>query len=100
MAYADWLSNCDVPKLFVKAEPGAILVGAQRDFCRRWPNQHEATVAGDHFLQEDSPHEIGAAIAAWMTRQALRAPASRKRRRPDRRRMLSQICNIRRRTSR
>ena len=66
--YADWLSRCDVPKLFVNAEPGAILVGTQREFCRGWPNQHEVTVKGNHFLQEDSPDEIAAAISAWLAR--------------------------------
>lgn len=64
-AYADWLSTCDVPKLFVDADPGAILVGEQREFCRSWPNQTEVTVRGNHFLQEDSPDEIGRAIATW-----------------------------------
>ena len=63
--YADWLSASDVPKLFVNANPGTILIGAQREFCRGWPNQTEITVAGTHFIQEDSPHEIGAAIANW-----------------------------------
>ena len=65
-AYADWLSTADVPKLFVNAEPGAILTGAQREFCRRWPNQREVTVPGVHFVQEDSPDAIGQAIAAWL----------------------------------
>ena len=65
LAYADWLSTSDVPKLFVNAEPGAILKGPQLDFCRSWPNQTEVTVSGNHFLQEDSPHEIGEAIADW-----------------------------------
>jgi haloalkane dehalogenase len=64
-AYAEWMSQNDIPKLFINAEPGAILRGAQRDFCRTWNNQTEVTVAGSHFIQEDSPHEIGAAIAAW-----------------------------------
>ncbi len=64
--YADWLSSSDVPKLFINAEPGAILIGAQRDFCRAWPNQTEVTVAGNHFIQEDSPHEIGEAIVNWL----------------------------------
>ena len=64
-SYADWLSQCDVPKLFINAEPGAILIGPQRDFCRSWPNQQEVSVPGNHFLQEDSPHEIGQAIAQW-----------------------------------
>ena len=63
--YAAWLSHSEVPKLFINAEPGAILIGAQREFCRRWPNQREVTVKGSHFIQEDSPHEIGKALAGW-----------------------------------
>jgi haloalkane dehalogenase len=63
--YARWLAQSPVPKLFVNAEPGAILVGAQREFCRRWPNQREITVRGSHFIQEDSGPEIGRAIAGW-----------------------------------
>jgi haloalkane dehalogenase len=63
--YSIWLSGTQVPKLFINADPGAILIGDQREFCRSWPNQTEVTVAGNHFLQEDSPHEIGEAIAAW-----------------------------------
>ena len=64
--YADWLRQCAVPKLFINAEPGSILVGAQREFCRTWPNQKEVTVEGLHFLQEDSPDEIGHALADWI----------------------------------
>jgi haloalkane dehalogenase len=64
-AYADWLAGSDVPKLFVNAEPGAILVGEQRELCRGWPNQREVTVKGRHFVQEDAPDEIGQAIAGW-----------------------------------
>jgi haloalkane dehalogenase len=64
--YAGWLSTSPVPKLFVNAEPGSILVGAQREFCRRWPNQRELTVRGAHFLQEDSPADIGRAVAAFL----------------------------------
>jgi haloalkane dehalogenase len=64
-SYADWLARADVPKLFIDAEPGAILIGPQREFCRSWPNQSEVKVRGNHFLQEDSPDEIGRAIAAW-----------------------------------
>ena len=60
------MAESEVPKLFVNAEPGAILAGATRDFCRRWPNQQEVTVAGSHFIQEDSGVEIGEAIAAWL----------------------------------
>ena len=63
--YADWLSAAQLPKLFINAEPGAILTGPQREFCRSWPNQTEVTVSGNHFIQEDSPHEIGKAIAHW-----------------------------------
>ena len=63
--YSEWLQESDCPKLLVNAEPGAILVGDQREFCRSWKNISEVTVPGIHFLQEDSPHEIGAAIAAW-----------------------------------
>lgn len=63
--YAAWMAWNDLPKLFVNAEPGAILTGAPRDFCRTWRNQTEVTVPGAHFIQEDSPHEIGIAIADW-----------------------------------
>ena len=64
--YAVWLSGSPLPKLFVNADPGAILVGGQREFCRAWPNQQEVTVRGNHFLQEDSPVEIGQAIARFL----------------------------------
>ena len=65
-AYSEWLAQSDVPKLFVNAEPGAILAGSQREFCRTWRNQTEITARGSHFIQEDSPDEIGAAIADWL----------------------------------
>ena len=65
-AYSEWLPESPFPKLFVNADPGAILVGPQRDFCRGFQNQKEVTVAGTHFIQEDSPDEIGRAIAAWL----------------------------------
>ena len=71
--YATWLAASDVPKLFVDADPGTILIGAQREFCRAWPNQTEVTVAGTHFIQEDSPHEIGEALARFLER--IDAPA-------------------------
>ena len=64
-AYAQWLQQSAVPKLFVNADPGSILVGRQRDFARTFPNQTEITVPGIHFIQEDSPDEIGAALAQW-----------------------------------
>ncbi|MFQ5549167.1 MAG: haloalkane dehalogenase [Woeseia sp.] len=63
--YSAWIGESDLPKLFVNADPGAILTGAQREFCRGWQNQQEVTVRGSHFLQEDSPEDIGAAIADW-----------------------------------
>ena len=64
-SYGAWLASSDLPKLFVNAEPGAILTGEQREFCRSWPNQQEVTVKGIHFIQEDSPDEIGQAVARW-----------------------------------
>ncbi|MGI9309229.1 MAG: haloalkane dehalogenase [Gammaproteobacteria bacterium] len=63
--YADWMQSNDLPKLFINAEPGAILVGANREFCRGWKNQTEVTVPGIHFIQEDSPDKIGAALRDW-----------------------------------
>ncbi len=65
-SYADWLAQSTIPKLFINADPGSILVGAQRDFCRTWPNQTEVTVKGLHFIQEDSGADIGRAVAHWL----------------------------------
>jgi haloalkane dehalogenase len=65
--YGEWLSKSVVPKLFLSAEPGAILVGRALEFCRRWPNQREVKVRGIHFIQEDSPDEIGAALQAFVS---------------------------------
>jgi haloalkane dehalogenase len=64
-AYGAWMAENDLPKLFINADPGSILTGPQREFCRTWRNQTEVTVSGLHFIQEDSPEEIGLAIAAW-----------------------------------
>ena len=66
-AYADWMNTSEIPKLFIHADPGSILVGKQREFCRGWPNQVERRVVGLHFVQEDSPDDIGEAIAGWLT---------------------------------
>lgn len=66
--YAAWLTKSSVPKLFINAEPGALLKGRARDFCRTWPNQTEVTVKGAHFIQEDSPDEIGTAVADFVRR--------------------------------
>jgi len=71
-AYAEWMAGNDIPKLFINAEPGAILVGPQREFCRQWPNQTEVTVNGIHFIQEDAGREIGDAIARWAEQHAIR----------------------------
>lgn len=65
--YGDWLASDEtIAKLFVNADPGIILIGRQREFCRQWPNQKEVTVKGLHFVQEDSPHEIGQAVAEFV----------------------------------
>jgi haloalkane dehalogenase len=69
--YAAWMSENGIPKLFVNADPGAILIGAVREFCRTWKNQTEVTVKGSHFIQEDSGAAIGKAIATWMTAHSL-----------------------------
>jgi haloalkane dehalogenase len=66
--YSRWLSETEIPKLFVNADPGVILTGAQREFCRTWKNQEEVTVQGAHFVQEDSPHELGEAISGFIGR--------------------------------
>jgi haloalkane dehalogenase len=65
-SYGEWLAESDLPKLFINADPGAQIVGRIRDFCRGWPNQREVTVPGSHFIQEDSPHQIGAAIREFI----------------------------------
>ena len=64
--YGQFMAGSQIPKLFINAEPGSILVGAQREFCRQWPNQREITVKGSHFIQEDSPVEIGQAVNEWI----------------------------------
>jgi haloalkane dehalogenase len=66
--YAEWLSESDIPKLFINGEPGAILVGKPREFCRTWPNQKEVIVKGSHFLQEDSPEAIGQEVREFVKR--------------------------------
>jgi haloalkane dehalogenase len=73
-AYARWLAKSPVPKLFVNTEPGALLTGRAREFCRAWPNQREVTVAGSHYVQEDSPQMIGQALRSFV--QELDAAAS------------------------
>jgi len=70
-AYSQWMTQNDIPKLFVNAEPGAILIGALREFCRGWRNQTEVSVPGSHFIQEDSGAAIGRAIAQWMSAKGI-----------------------------
>ena len=65
-SYADWLAQSTIPKLFINADPGSILVCAHLDFCRTWPNQTEVTVKGLHFVQEASGADIGRAVALWL----------------------------------
>ena len=65
-SYSQWMAENNIPKLFINAEPGAILIGKQREFCRTWKNQKEVTVKGSHFIQEDSPNEIANAIFDWL----------------------------------
>lgn len=69
--YAAWLPTTEFPKLFINAEPGALIQGRLRDMIRGWSNLEEVTVPGIHFIQEDSPDEIGEAIAEWMGRHGL-----------------------------
>jgi haloalkane dehalogenase len=64
--YSAWLARSQMPKLFISSEPGALLKGRSRDLCRSWPNQREVTVKGLHFIHEDSPAEIGAALLAFL----------------------------------
>ena len=65
--YGEWLAQCDVPKLFINAEPGCLIAGPVRDLVRSWPEITELTVPGIHFIQEDSPDLIGEAISGWFS---------------------------------
>lgn len=67
-SYAQWLSTSPIPKLFIDADPAGFLIGAQREFCRSWPNQTTVTVKGAHFLQEDSPEDVGTATAGFVAK--------------------------------
>jgi haloalkane dehalogenase len=67
-SYADWLSSSQIPKLFIDADPAGFLIGAQREFCRAWPNQETVMVRGAHFLQEEAPDDIGKAIARFVSK--------------------------------
>lgn len=66
--YSKWLSTCDIPKLFIDAEPAGFLIGAQREFCRAWPNQQTVMVKGAHFVQEEVPDQVGDAIARFIAK--------------------------------
>ena len=67
-SYAKWLSTSPLPKLFIDAEPAGFLIGAQREFCRAWPNQQSALVKGSHFLPEEAPDEVGEASARFVSK--------------------------------
>ena len=67
-SYSRWLSTSSIPKLFIDADPAGFLIGAQREFCRKWPNQHTVTVKGAHFLQEDAPEAVGEATARFVAK--------------------------------
>jgi haloalkane dehalogenase len=79
-SYAHWLTTSPIPKLFIDADPAGFLIGAQREFCRAWPNQQTVMVQGAHFLQEDSPNEVGRATARFVAKvlagQISRTPSS------------------------
>jgi haloalkane dehalogenase len=74
-SYARWLSTSQIPKLFIDADPGGSLIGAQREYCRSWPNQETVTISGSHFLPEEAPVEVGEAMARFIAR-VLAAPAA------------------------
>jgi len=65
-AYGTWAANSSIPKLFISATPGALITDRTLDFCRQWKNQVEVTVKGIHYIQEDSPAEIGEAIREFI----------------------------------
>jgi haloalkane dehalogenase len=65
-SYSQWLACSPIPKLFIDAEPAGFLIGAQREFCRKWPNQQTVTVPGSHFLQEDAPDAVGEATGRFV----------------------------------
>lgn len=62
------MSKNRIPKLFIDAEPAGFLIGAQREFCRAWPNQETVVVKGSHFLQEEAPQEVGEATARFVSK--------------------------------
>jgi haloalkane dehalogenase len=70
-AYSSWLAESDVPKLFINAQPGAVVNGRIRELIRTWPNLTETTISGIHFVQEDSPDEIGTAVAKFVCNSRL-----------------------------
>ena len=65
-AYGAFMQSSDIPKLFINADPGMIMNGPPAEFARSWNNHSEVTVKGLHFIQEDSPDEIAAAIRSWL----------------------------------
>jgi haloalkane dehalogenase len=68
LTHTRWLSRSGIPKLFIDADTAGFLIGAQRAFCRSWPNQESITVKGAHFLQEESPDQVGEATARFVAK--------------------------------
>jgi haloalkane dehalogenase len=81
-SYAKWLCTSPIPKLFINGDPAGFLIGAQREFCRAWPNQEEVTVKGAHFLPDDSLAEVGDAIARFVAKVLARQLSSELKREP------------------
>src|SRR5206468_1224570 len=65
-SYGRYLRTSDVPKLFIDAQPGSILIGRLRKLVRKWPGLTEVTVPAGHFVPEDAPHDVGNALAKWI----------------------------------
>ena len=70
-AYSSWLAESDVPKLFINAQPGAVVNSRIRQLIRTWPNLTETNISGIHFVQEDSHDEIGTAVAKFVCNSRL-----------------------------
>ncbi len=66
--YGKFMETSTIPKLFINADPGSILTGRPREYCRTWSNQEEITVRGLHFIQEDSPDQICDALSDWLSK--------------------------------
>ena len=65
-----WLVESDLPKLLFYADPGAIITPN----AAKWLTVNLQNIeprflgVGQHFLQEDHPHQIGRGLADWLRR--------------------------------